>query len=93
MRDDDAHAFVTRNERHGRLDRPVAMGGVDVGVAQAAGFHLYKHLARTWLRNDALLKGQWTIERCDNCCSHDSLQSFRVLDALDSVSHEQAGQA
>ena len=73
---DDADAFVPRNERHRRLYRPVAMGGVDVGVAQATGLHLYKNLARPWLRNGALLEGQRTIERCDYCCSHDLLQSI-----------------
>ena len=33
--DDDADALVAGDERRRRLDRPVAVGGVDVGVAQA----------------------------------------------------------
>ena len=43
--DDDADALVTGHERRRRLDRPVAVRGVDVGVAQAGGLDLDADLA------------------------------------------------
>ena len=40
-----ADAFVAGDEGQGGLDRPVAVGGVQVGVAHARGDHLHQHLA------------------------------------------------
>jgi hypothetical protein len=42
---DDPHALVARDQRQGGLDRPVAVRGVDVGVAEAAGLDPDEHLA------------------------------------------------
>ena len=41
----DADAFVPGDEGRRRLHRPVAVRGVDVGVAQARCLHLHQHLA------------------------------------------------
>jgi hypothetical protein len=38
------NAFMTRNERRCRLDRPVAFGGMQAGMANAAGFGLDQEL-------------------------------------------------
>src|SRR4029079_13808944 len=85
---DDADAFLARNERYRWLHRPIAMGSVDVGVAQAAGLNPYENF--TWARfgSGTVLDGEGTIECCDDCCSHGCSNPVRVLDALDSVSHE-----
>ena len=45
-RDDVADALVAGDERRLRLDRPVALGGVQVGVADAARRDLDQDLAR-----------------------------------------------
>jgi hypothetical protein len=66
QRGDHAHALVSRHERRGRLHRPVAVGGVDVGVTQAAGLHPHQHLARTGLGNRTLLDLQGRIESGDD---------------------------
>ena len=42
---DNADALVSRDERRGRLDRPIALRGVDVGVAEPAGLHPDQDLA------------------------------------------------
>src|SRR6185437_8801648 len=44
-----ADAFVSGDKRRVRLDRPFAIRGVDVGVAQARRLHLDEYLARPWL--------------------------------------------
>src|SRR6185312_10631295 len=41
-----AHAFVAGNERRSRLDGPVTLGRVEVGVADAAGDQLDQRLGR-----------------------------------------------
>jgi hypothetical protein len=46
-----AHALVARHERRGWLDRPVAVGGVNVGIAQAGGLHPDRDLPRHRLGN------------------------------------------
>ena len=46
---DDADALVAGDERRRRLDRPVAVGGVDVGVAQAARLDADQDLAGSGL--------------------------------------------
>src|SRR6185295_16120460 len=53
--DNDADAFVTRHEGNRRLDRPITVGGVDVGVAEATRFQLYEDLADAWLGCRAVL--------------------------------------
>jgi hypothetical protein len=41
---DASDPFMARNERRSRLHGPVAIGGVDVGMADAAGLDLDEHL-------------------------------------------------
>ncbi|MNP53184.1 hypothetical protein D3C76_1476350 [compost metagenome] len=41
---DVAHAFVAGNEGQARLHRPVAFGGMQVGVADAGGLDLHQDL-------------------------------------------------
>ena len=70
---DDPDALVTGDERRGRLDRPVAVGGVDVGVAQACGLDLDQDLARAgyWLGH--VLDAERFGEIVDDCCLHEDL--------------------
>jgi hypothetical protein len=70
MPHDDSDSLVSGYEGHGWLHRPIPVGGVDVGVAQTAGFHTHQNLAWPRLRDRAILDGQRTIERPDDCCSH-----------------------
>ncbi len=43
----DAGAFVTGDKGQRRFDRPVALGGVQVSVANTAGNDLHQGLSRT----------------------------------------------
>jgi hypothetical protein len=60
---DDPDALMAGNEWGGGLDWPVAAGGVDVGVAEPAGFDLHEHLFGAWhwdrnvLDREGLVKG------------------------------------
>ena len=42
---DDSDAFMTGNKRERRLGRPIAVGGMQVGMADAARNHLDQDLA------------------------------------------------
>jgi hypothetical protein len=44
---DETDALVARDERRPRLDGPVALGGVQVGMTYAADFHLDLYFFRT----------------------------------------------
>jgi hypothetical protein len=48
---DAADALMTRREWRGRLERPVAIRGMEVGVADAASFRLDHDLAWAWRRD------------------------------------------
>jgi hypothetical protein len=48
---DDADPLVAGDERRRGLGRPVAVRGVDVGVAQAACLDLHAHLSRKEFRH------------------------------------------
>ncbi len=61
-RGDEAHALVAGNEGRVGLDRPVALGGVQVGVADAAGLDLDQHVTRTWARHWHFFDGQRLVE-------------------------------
>jgi hypothetical protein len=67
---DQTDAFMARNERECGPHRPVAMGRVKVGVADAAGFGVDQNLA--WLgRGDVpFQKRQRFSELLDNCGVH-----------------------
>jgi hypothetical protein len=55
---DEADALVPRDKRQGRLDRPVAVGGVDVRVADAGGLDLDADLPRARLGDRPVLDDQ-----------------------------------
>src|SRR5512132_1073805 len=64
--DDDADALVPGYERRRRLDRPVAVRGVDVGVAQARRLYPHAHLPRLQRRRRDLLDRQRAVEVVDD---------------------------
>ncbi|MCY1240223.1 hypothetical protein D9M72_530600 [compost metagenome] len=73
-----AHAFVAGDEGQGGFDRPVAVGGVQVGMADARGFDLYLDLAGAGLGNrnfvDRERRAEFTHHRGFHRCRHlDSL--------------------
>ena len=53
-----------------RLHRPVAVRGVDVGVAEARCLDLHEHLTVARLRDRPVLDDQWLLERRDDCRLH-----------------------
>jgi hypothetical protein len=63
---DDPHALVARDQRQRGLDRPVAVRGMDVGVAEAAGLDPDEHLAVARLRLGDVLDGQRLGEIVDD---------------------------
>jgi hypothetical protein len=67
---DRAHAFVARQERRGWLDGPVAVGGVDVGMAQAGGLHPDGDLPGPWLGNWPVLDDERLPELSHDCSFH-----------------------
>ena len=71
---DDPDTFVTGNERRGGLDRPVTVGGVDVGVTQARGLDLDQDLAGAGDGLRHLLDAERLGEIVDDCCLHGDLQ-------------------
>jgi hypothetical protein len=71
---------VTGDERGSRLDRPVAVGRVDVGVAQARGLDLDKDLSRAGLGVRHILEAERLGEIVDNGCFHGGSPCFRGAD-------------
>jgi hypothetical protein len=69
----DAHTFVARDEGRVGLDRPIAVGCVDIGVAETTRLDLHDDLPKARLRFRYVFDLQWLIERVNNCCSHDVL--------------------
>ena len=63
---DDADTLVARYERWRGLDRPVAVRGVDVGMAQAARLDLHAQLPVIELRHRDLLDSQRAGEVADD---------------------------
>ena len=63
---DDADALVAGDERRRRLDRPLAAGGVDVGVAEPAGLDADEHLLRSRDRDREVLDLERTVEATDD---------------------------
>lgn len=66
----DAHALVPRDERDRRGDRPVAVGGMDVGMAQAGCLHPDDDLAGSGHGYRPVLDDQRLAEARHYCCSH-----------------------
>ena len=67
---DDADGLVTRDEGQGGLERPIALGGVQVGVTDAAGLGLDQDLARAGGRDIPFLDLQRFLERRDHGALH-----------------------
>ena len=59
---DETDALVARDEGRCRLDRPVALGGVQIGVANARGVDRHLDLARAGLGHRHLVDGQRLAE-------------------------------
>jgi len=53
-----ADTFVTGNKGQGRFNRPVAINGVQIGMANATGRYLSQNLSGARRRNGDLLKLQ-----------------------------------
>ena len=64
--DDDADALMAGDERRRRLDGPVAMRGMDVGVAQPGRLHVDAHLPELEPEDRDLLDGQRLAEGVDD---------------------------
>ena len=68
----DAGAFVSGYEGEGRFCGPIAVGRVQVGVADPSLHDLYQGLARPRLRDGYLSHSQGLAEPLDNCRFHGS---------------------
>ncbi|MGX1480162.1 UNVERIFIED_CONTAM: hypothetical protein RKD50_008970 [Streptomyces canus] len=67
---DEADALMAGDEGRGGLDGPVAVRGMDVGVAQPRRLHADADLAGAGLRIRPLLDHQRLAEGPDDCCLH-----------------------
>ena len=67
---DEAYAFVAGDERGCGLDGPVAFCSVQVGVTDAAGFHLDLDLFGAGFRDGHLLDDEGLAELTNNCRLH-----------------------
>ena len=70
QRDDPADPLVPGDEGRARLDRPLAAGGMDVGMAEAAGLDLDQHLLGPRLGDRNLVDAEWALEVVNNRCLH-----------------------
>ena len=61
---------MPRHERSLGFDGPVAIGGVDVCMANSTGFDLNQHLSILGLRDREFPDGQWLAELGDECSFH-----------------------
>ena len=66
----NARAFVPRDEGQSWLDRPIAIGRVQIRMADPARDNLYKRLARSGRRNGDFANAQWFPKLLDNCGLH-----------------------
>jgi hypothetical protein len=80
-RGDDADALVSRHERRGRLHRPVAVGRVDVGVAESRRLDVDDDLTGTRGGDRPLLDLQRAAEFVHDGCFHDDSVRFEGDDA------------
>ena len=67
------------DERRARLDRPVTLCGMQIGVAHAGRFQLYQCLAVAGGRQVELLDLQWPAEFGDDGGAHVSVVSGAVM--------------
>jgi hypothetical protein len=75
---DETYAFVAGDERGCGLDGPVAFCSVQVGMTDAAGFHLDLNLFGARLRDGHLLDDEGLAELTNDCRFH-SLCHFEFL--------------
>ncbi len=68
--DDMAHALMARDERRLGLERPVAVGGVEVGVADAGRRYLDEDLSWAGRRHGDFFDCQRLAELMDDGCHH-----------------------
>lgn len=69
-RGDTANALMARGERQRRLQRPVSVSRMQIGVADAAGLGFDKDLSRTRCGNVEFLEDQGFAELLDLRCLH-----------------------
>ena len=65
---DQADRFMAGNERKGRLERPIAVSRVEIGVANAARFRLHHDLSNSRCGDVPLAKHKRLSEVLDHCC-------------------------
>jgi len=68
--DDFTDALMSGDERRVRLDRPVSLDGVQVGVTDTAADELHEHLSVAGLGHGNFLDTQVLAELSDYCCLH-----------------------
>ena len=73
----DADALVAGDERRRRLDRPLAAGGVDVGVAEPARLDPDEHLFGAGLGDRQILDLERLIEAADDGGFHGTTSDFQ----------------
>src|ERR1700722_695097 len=66
----DTGAFVARNKRWCRLDGPVALCGVQIGMAYASGDNFYKGLPGPGCWYGDFLHDKGLAELLNHCCLH-----------------------
>jgi len=67
---DDADTLVARDQRQVRLDRPVAVRRMDIGMAQAGCLDTDQHLPTSGHRLGDILDAKVMGEIMDDCCLH-----------------------
>src|SRR5699024_5698606 len=64
------HTLMTRNERNLRLDRPVPLRGVQIGVAHTRGDEFDQRLSGTGFGDRIVSDDELLAEALDDCCFH-----------------------
>jgi hypothetical protein len=74
--DDRTHAFMAGDERRFRFDRPIAVCGVEVGVADPGRGDADEDLILVRLRNGYFLDCERLAELAHNSCLHRAGHEF-----------------
>ena len=75
---DDPDPLVAWDERRRRLDRPVALGGMDVGVAQPTGLDPDEDLLRARLGHGTVLDDERLVEAANDGGLHERTSVWSV---------------
>jgi hypothetical protein len=67
---DQAHGFVTWNERKCRLEGPISVRRVEIGVANATRLGLHHNLSNSWRGDVPLAKHKRLSEALHDCSVH-----------------------